>query len=135
MQKIYAAAALLLACALHFATGPASANQSIRFVVSESACQTLIHSPSPTDVTYQAGVDAYGRPVVPADLGRPQSAVPLPVTFDVTIDIAQRLGLSTEIESLLTVAQVSEQNGTILINGQPAGALGENLALVACEAQ
>jgi len=60
----------------------------------------------------------------------------MPITFDVNIDVAERLGLSPDVEGLLNVAQISEQNGEILINGRPTDELGRSMARAAClEAQ
>ncbi len=110
----------------------ASAEPAVRVVIADAVCGTLGGGNDHTDAAYQPGVDAYGRSVVPADLAPEPLRVPMPITFDVSIDVAERLGLSSDIEAMLNVAQVSERDGEILINGSPAGELGRDMARAAC---
>lgn len=110
----------------------ANAEPAVRVVIADAVCGTLGEGADHANVAYQGGVDAYGRPVVPADVAPESLRVPMPITFDVSIDVAERLGLSSDIEAMLNVAQVSERDGEILINGEPAGELGRDMARSAC---
>jgi hypothetical protein len=77
-----AAAALQIMAAV-----PAAAQDVV--VITKSDCQQLVrHVPAP-DMAYQAGTDAYGRPVAPADLGGgyDEMAPPEEITFPVEIDL------------------------------------------------
>ena len=126
-----------LAAGLVLLAGEAVAQEAVRVVVADAACVALTrHVPAP-DVAYTPGLDARGQPVVPADLSVGVSAgasiIPMPVTFDVTLDVARQFGLPPETEALLTVAHIGERDGEVLINGNPVSELGRSIALLACE--
>lgn len=127
---------------------PVAAQQSVHVVVADAACEMLSLSRAGGDraggdresggrergdIVYRAGVDVHGNPVTAADLPDSPLRVPVPISFDVSIDIAQRLGLNVDSEALLSVAQIGEAGGQITINGQPVGALARTMALRACQ--
>lgn len=109
-----------------------TAEPAVRLVVADAVCAALEQTGGRSDVDYQPGIDVHGNPVARADLEPAPLRVPMPVMLDVSVDVAQRLGLSPDLEALLNVAQVSERNGQILINGRPAGDLGRDMARAAC---
>ena len=92
--------------------------------VSPEDCRAVVaHQPAP-DVAYQPGVDALGRPVVPADLGgTPQIRLPDPLVIPITVDLAERLNLSTApgaLEPELQVGVVTvDRSGRVTFNGVP----------------
>ncbi len=67
----------------------------LRITITRPDCERLVqHVPTP-DTAYQPGRDAYGRPVVPADLAGPGVAPPLGVVIDVTSLLQGRLAGSS----------------------------------------
>ena len=92
--------------------------------VSAEDCRAVVaHQPAP-DVAYQPGVDALGRPVAPADLGgAPQIRLPDPLVIPITIDLAERLDLSTAAGALEPELQVGvvtvDRSGRVTFNGVP----------------
>lgn len=111
--------------------------QAAEFIkIDRSACETLIrHHPAP-DVAYQPGVDAYGRPVAPADLN-PSIELPPVITIPVTVDIAKQfnlpLGAAKGTEA--TVGVIRLDGDKAYFNGQPLQPEDEeNLAVLCLEA-
>lgn len=57
-------------------------------------CQMMVaHEPAP-DVAYKPGVDIQGKPVVEADIVPSPVTVPDKISFDITVDLAQYVGLN-----------------------------------------
>ena len=88
-------------------------------------CRRLVAHQPADDVAYKPGVDAYGRPVMPADLpGTQVIKAPDKITFTITYDALGKLGL-TESSNLLageaTVGEVSYDisSGRLEFNGAP----------------
>ncbi len=54
-------------------------------------CRILPDHRAQANVSYQAGVDVNGKPVVPADVNSPQIALPKTIIVPLTIDLAKRL--------------------------------------------
>lgn len=135
MPSFYAVTGRLAAAFVVLSIARADAESSIRVVVADAACSALNGEHHSRGADYVPGVDVRGQPVVEADLARDPMRIPIPITFDVTVDVAERLGLSLDSEALLKVAQISERGGHILINGKPASELGRNMALAACAGQ
>lgn len=102
-------------------------------------CHRLVaHQPS-GDVAYKPGVDAYGRPVKPADLpGTRVIKAPNKITFSITYDALKGLGVS-EASSLLSgeasVGEVSYDisKGRLEFNGEPLGDPEIAALAVACK--
>ncbi len=107
--------------------------------IDDRFCQQLVkHTPS-ADVAYQAGVDARGNAVVPADL-EGNAALPLPdeLTIPLTADLRRYLGISLsaipfvakdccEVQPVL----LTLRGDTVLFNGQPlTDAQQDNLAVL-----
>jgi hypothetical protein len=92
--------------------------------VTKGDCARLIaHVPS-QDVTYQPGLDAYGRKVVPADLGGGiQIKAPTEFNIPITMDLQKALGLPVDPAKFqtqnFTVGTVKIKNGRAYFNDQP----------------
>lgn len=75
-------------------TVSAEAAESKAVTLSKAACARLVQHVPSDDVTYKPGVDARGRPVVPADLGGgPSIVLPDEINIQIGIDLADRLAL------------------------------------------
>ena len=90
-------------------------------------CQTTqIMGSSPATPTavgpdYQAGVDAYGRPVAPADGGgsAPQYAIPDEINIPLNIRILETVGITPTPDLNTTVGNITiKKGGQVLYNGQ-----------------
>lgn len=87
-------------------------------------CRVIVaHVPS-SDVHYRPGVDAQGRPVVPADVGGTQRITP-PAVIDIELDIPLRELIGDASPTLVGAAEanlgritVNRSNGEVLYNGQ-----------------
>lgn len=93
--------------------------------VTPKDCRRLVAHRPANDVAYKPGVDAYGRPVTPADLpGTQVIKAPDKITFNITYDALGKLGL-TDSPNLLsgeaTVGVVSYDisSGRLEFNGAP----------------
>ncbi|MEE8188846.1 MAG: hypothetical protein V3T80_06520 [Kiloniellales bacterium] len=91
--------------------------------ITKADCARLVkHVPAP-DATYQPGVDVYGNPVAPADLGgAPRIELPETITLDIEVDIFERFGIPIDPDQYQTHADVGEvvyENGRFYYNGQP----------------
>lgn len=108
--------------------------------IDPALCQNLVkHVPS-ADVTYQPGVDVYGKPVAPADLpGSSSLQLPSKINIPITINIAKALNLNTSqypynmlgegTEAMLGTLTV--QGNEVLFNGKPlSGEQQDNLAVL-----
>ncbi len=118
--------ALMISCLLAAAAltvVPARAQEGEATVtISKADCAQLVeHLPAP-DVTYQPGVDAYGREVVPAELnGGAQIQVPETLRIPIEIDLLKRLGIPVTpglYESDIPIGEVIYRNGRLTFNGQ-----------------
>lgn len=93
--------------------------------VSPKDCRRLVAHVPAGDVAYKPGVDAYGRPVKPADLpGTQVITAPDKITFSITYDALKGLGLSGTSSLLSGEASVGEvsydiASGRMEFNGQP----------------
>jgi hypothetical protein len=95
--------------------------------VTPKDCRRLVAHRPADDVAYKAGVDAYGRPVTPADLpGTQVIKTPNKITFSITYDALRGLGLSENSELLSGEASIGAvsydiSKGRLEFNGQPLG--------------
>jgi len=108
--------------------------------VDPALCRALVNHTPRADVAYQAGVDAQGKPVAPADLpGNPQPQLPAKIQIPVTVGLAQALhadptsypynqfGAGTEA----SLGTITVESNTVSFNGQPlSGAQQDNLAVL-----
>lgn len=71
---------------------------------------------------YVPGVDVQGRPVVEADLDKSPLQMPATTEFDLSIEMAQYLGLAGQkgADGYMPVGHVQiNKDGSVLFNGQP----------------
>ncbi len=120
-----AASCLVLLAAIGSAGAAEAKPGTAEITVSPKDCRRLVaHVPS-ADVAYKPGVDAYGRPVKPADLpGTQVIKAPDKITFNITHDALKGLGLSGTSSLLSGEATVGEvsydiSSGRMEFNGQP----------------
>jgi hypothetical protein len=107
--------------ALLFAlAAPATAAETL--TISTADCRRLVAHAPRADVTYQGGVDARGKPVVPADVSG--AAVELPAFIDIPIalDVARRLSGGTPGDVLSSRRGLEGKGplGTLTIKGNDA---------------
>jgi hypothetical protein len=97
-----------------------------RIVLEARDCRRLVirHRPSP-DTAYEPGVDARGRPVVPADLlGGTELGLPEVIVIDVLIPLSEFLGEHAPPRighSEVRVGEVRVEGERLSFNGQPLG--------------
>lgn len=94
----------------------------------------VVHKPD-ASVTYQPGVDAYGRKVAPADLsGGSAIRIPDTITIDITVELQKRFGLPSNSALFKPEARIGtlevDRDGTMRFNGAPVSN-GEALAVQA----
>jgi hypothetical protein len=84
-------------------------------------CSRMVTYEEPAGVEYQPGVDADGNPVVEPDLNASPIKMPDTVSFGLTVDTAQYLGLHTPagLEGKMMIGTVALQDGHVTFNGQP----------------
>jgi hypothetical protein len=110
--------ALLLALLMAL-SGPAAADTFPEF--NEEMCKILVAHQPAADVEYKPSVDINGKPVVEADLNKPNVQLPEALEFEMTIDAAQYTGLkmqqgSEAKASLGTIGM--EEDGALTFNGE-----------------
>jgi hypothetical protein len=106
-------------------------------VIDPRACQILDRHVPDADVTYRPGVDAQGRAVAPADLPGSAGAMAadFPITFDITADIAQRIGLPAGSGlgvGNVAAARVEVVGDRVLLNGRDVGGPARGEIQVLC---
>lgn len=112
---------------------------SVRPSLSEDACRQLAgYRPEESnDATYSAGVDAGGRPVVEADIGGSAIPVPRDVTFRLSVDMAEYLGLSAggpNPAGYIDFGEVTiRPDGQALLDGQPMESRQEAALRALCD--
>ncbi|MEZ0262763.1 MAG: hypothetical protein ACAH80_17290 [Alphaproteobacteria bacterium] len=88
--------------------------------IDPALCSRIVEYQKPAGVDYKPGVDANGKPVVEADLNPSPVKMSENISFNITIDVAQYLGLSTPgLEGIVNVGTISVQNGKMTFNGEP----------------
>lgn len=99
--------------------------------VDREACKMLTtHRPLP-NVDYQAGVDAHGNDVAPADL-TPGIALGDTFTIPITVDIGQQLGIGMLSGTEATVAMVTVDGDKVYLDGRPLTPEQEDNLSVLC---
>jgi hypothetical protein len=83
----------------------------------------VAHRPD-ASVTYQPGVDAYGREVAPADLsGGSAIRIPDTIAIDITVELQKRFGLPSDSALFKPEARIGtlevDRDGTMRFNGVP----------------
>lgn len=100
---------------------------SVIVELSEADCRLLTRHQADADVAYQPGVDARGRPVVPADLNSSgQGSVsrletPKKIVIPIEVDLFDRFGVPANPDLFKADAQVGQvvyDDGKLFYNGQ-----------------
>ncbi|WP_147300892.1 hypothetical protein [Aestuariispira insulae] len=95
--------------------------------VNGKICRRAVNHVPRDDVTYQAGVDAYGNPVTPADLPGSNFALDIPdeVSFDLSFNPLKYAG-NSNLENTFSDASMSMgtikysiSSGRLTYNGKP----------------
>ena len=70
---------------------------------------------------YTPGVDVKGKPVAPADLDAAMIAMPEKFSFDVSVEVAQAVGVPVPqgSQTLTSVGTITFDKGILTFNGQP----------------
>ena len=112
-------------------------------VVSEASvsledCKRLVKHIPKGDVAYKAGVDVYGKPVVPAEVKPALGGIAIPdeVVIDFGLDLAGRYGipgagLYNATAGILTI-NYDLALGTLTINGKPLNDADQRAVNKAC---
>lgn len=108
----------MLVIALALTAQPVFAEEG---VIDLQACRQLVAHKPDADVAYQPGVDVHGNPVVEADLNPSPVKVPDKVSFDVTVDMAQYMGITAPagLEGQAKIGTVAYEDGVLTFNGEP----------------
>lgn len=133
----HAAMQKILILPLFLALAPvAAAQDKPAIAVKDADCRRIVEHQAAADVNYKPGVDAYGRPVAPADLpGGSQIKLPEEIQIPITIDLSKRLGLPTDGSVFKPEAQigtVSVRGNQVFFNNQPLGAQDQAALQQAC---
>ncbi len=99
----------------------AAAQDSNDLGITQQDCQNIVAYHTPPGVDYQAGVDADGNPVVPADITPSPVTLPDSYSFTLNVEAANYLGLTVPpgTQGLMPVGQVTiYKDGTATWNGQ-----------------
>lgn len=89
--------------------------------IDPALCSRVVEYQKPAGVDYKPGVDVKGKPVVEADLNPSPVKMPDNISFNITIDVAQYLGLPTPgLEGLVNVGTINvDKGGKMTFNGEP----------------
>ena len=119
------------------ASSKAPAQESVKVQITKKDCARVVQHVPADDVAYKAGVDAHGRPVVPADLAGSTLAIPLPdvLEFDIAFNPLSGTSKSKFGETSLSVGKIRYDinRRKITFNGQPMG--DDDLAVLAAKCQ
>ena len=90
-------------------------------LIETSDCQYLTEYQQSDDVEYKPGVDVHGKAVVEADINPSLVTSPEKFSFDVTIDMAQYLGIAAPMGSEMQgkIGTITVEKGKILFNDKP----------------
>ena len=105
--------------------------------IDRDACARVIAHVASADVTYQPGVDAYGRAVAPADLpGQPQLVLPETITIDLALDLADQFGLDpiadVPLDPDARIGVIEVTGSRVTFNGQPLTSDDQAALAAAC---
>ena len=111
--------------------------EGAKLTVSREDCRRIVkHLPAP-DVAYKPGVDAYGRKVVPADIGGGSTwQPPETITIDIEINLAEKYGIGAggkfKGEAKIAADTVNTKTGEVMLDGKPVGDAAETAIAKAC---
>ena len=89
--------------------------------ITPDACDQLANYHESPGVEYQPGIDAFGHPVAPADIG-PGLNLPKKLTIPISSYLASKLPQNSAagvVEPQLPLGVVTLENGVVSFNGQP----------------
>lgn len=89
----------------------------------QAVCKILERNIAQNGASYQAGVDAYGRAVVPADLNAQPSQIPNVIKVPLNINLAERMNLlvdGAELDAPFGMLEIY-RDGRVLYNDQEWG--------------
>ena len=127
----------LILVGLAMASGAGQAYAEL--VITRRACDWLVEHQAVPDVTYQPGVDVYGRPVAPADLdGGSNLALPEVIYIPLEVLLQDRFGIpanSVLFEAKAQVGTVVVVGDQIYYEGQLLGDADQRALALACREQ
>lgn len=87
----------------------------------DGLCRQMVAHVPDADVAYQPGVDVHGKPVVGADVDPPAIEMPARIAFNISIDMAEYLGVNRPpgSEGYASLGTVVYENGVLTFNGAP----------------
>lgn len=107
--------------------------------LSADACRQLsgYETKKDGDAEYKPGVDVTGKPVVEADLGGNAIAVPDPVRFHLSVDMAEYLGLAGSGPNPAGYVDFGEveidRDGSVFLDGKPMESQQEAALRALCD--
>lgn len=106
--------------------------------LSEENCRLLVRHSARSDTAFTPGLDVRGQAVAPADLeGGARIALPESIPIVITVDIAERLGLSLapdSVEADAFIGVVELRGGEVTFNGQALTPEAERTLAAHCAA-
>ena len=139
MKKTLAfAAVVLLAGAATVSAQSETALQPPKdLILPAEACRSITaYQPGADgDAAYKPGVDVTGKPVVEADIDSGGIKAPDVVEFNLTVDVAQYLGVQQQVvEGQVGLGTISvHPDGKVLLNGAPMQSEAEVALRALCE--
>lgn len=117
------------------AAGHPLAREGGGLTIARGDCAWLIaHQPAP-DVAYQPGVNVRGREVAPADLNGSDIELPDVLVIDLTVNLADRLGIPADPDSFqadLEIGAVELRDGRVYLNDEPVSGEAQAALAVQC---
>ncbi len=114
---------------------PADARET-RVLITKADCSRLVKYTASPDVTHQSGIDAHGRPVMPADLdSESRFEAPGHYLVSLEVDLAERLGIPPDpsnFDADAEIGLVEVREGRTYINGRPLQSEGQAEFAVLC---
>lgn len=133
---IFASVVLLAGAATVWAQSE-TALQPKDLILPTEACRSITaYQPGiDGDAAYKPGVDVTGKPVVEADIDSGGIKAPDVVEFNLTVDVAQYLGVQQQVvEGQVGLGTISvHPDGKVLLNGAPMQSDAEVALRALCE--
>lgn len=104
--------------------------------ITKKECQKLMRINAFNSADYVPGIDAHGRKVKGANLnGDHQIKTPDEISFDLTIDLAEKYDLGSALGANAKLGHVKVKGRDVYWNGKKLGENGNDAALKACRDQ
>lgn len=116
------------------AVTPVCLEHKLQKELPDGLCRQLVAHVPDADVAYQPGVDVHGKPVVGADIDPPAVEMPARIAFNLTVDMAQYLGIDRPpgTEGYASLGTVVFENGVLTFNGKPLSGQSETALRAIC---